>query len=94
MRAKRFVCKDRAMPPSQPLQDPIEQYLVAAERARGEGLDTAPVTLGTADRNGHPSVRVVLLRGVDERGFVFFTNYESRKGRELAANPREALCQH
>ena len=49
------------------------------------------MTLATADASGVPSARVVLLKGYDERGFVFFTNYDSRKGRELAENPRAAL---
>src|SRR5688572_15222691 len=48
-------------------------------------------TLATADSAGHPSARVVLLKGVDERGFVFFSNYESRKARELAENPHAAM---
>jgi pyridoxamine 5'-phosphate oxidase len=74
--------------------DPFEVYLRAAERARQEGVDTAPAALGTADAAGQPSVRVVLLRQVDRRGFVFYTNYASRKARELTANPRAALCQH
>lgn len=74
--------------------DPIEQYLVAAKRAQTEGVDTAPAALGTADRAGRPSVRVVLLRQVDGRGFVFYTNYGSRKARDLTENPRAALCQH
>ena len=47
--------------------------------------------LATADAQGRPSVRHVLLRGVDERGFIFFTNHESRKGRQLAANPHAGL---
>jgi pyridoxamine 5'-phosphate oxidase len=55
-------------------------------------VDTAPVALATADAAGQPSVRMVLLRGVDERGFVFHTNYHSRKSRELTENPRAALC--
>jgi pyridoxamine 5'-phosphate oxidase len=49
------------------------------------------MTLATADRDGAPSARIVLLKGFDERGFVFYTNYESQKGRELAENPRAAL---
>ncbi|MGH3743283.1 MAG: pyridoxamine 5'-phosphate oxidase [Mycobacteriales bacterium] len=48
--------------------------------------------LATADADGRPSVRTVLRKGVDDRGIVFFTNRDSRKGRELAANPRAALC--
>jgi pyridoxamine 5'-phosphate oxidase len=74
--------------------DPIALYLRLAERARVEGIDTAPAALATADAAGRPSVRVVLVRRVDERGFVFFTNYDSRKGRDLLDNPRAALCQH
>ncbi len=74
--------------------DPILEFLDAAERARAHQIDTAPVSLATADTRGRPSVRMVLLRGVDERGFVFFTNYRSRKGRELDANPHAALCFH
>ena len=49
------------------------------------------MTLATMSTTGRPSARVVLLKGFDERGFVFYTNYESRKGRELAANPYGAL---
>lgn len=50
------------------------------------------MSLATIDGNGQPSVRIVLLKGLDERGFVFYTNYEGRKGRELLAQPRAALC--
>ena len=77
-----------------PDNDPIDLYIRAADRARQEGVDTAPAALGTADPAGRPSVRVVLLRQVDARGFVFYTNYGSRKARELTANPHAALCQH
>jgi pyridoxamine 5'-phosphate oxidase len=77
-----------------PAKDPVDQYLAAAERARSQGIDTAPVALATADTSGHPSVRIVLLRGVDARGFVFYTNYDSRKAREMTANPHASLCQH
>jgi pyridoxamine 5'-phosphate oxidase len=58
--------------------------------AAGEILPEA-VTVATSTRSGEPSARMVLLRGVDERGFGFFTNYDSQKGRELAENPRAAL---
>jgi len=72
--------------------DPIQQFrrwFRAVERA---GIpEPNAMTLATAARNGRPSARMVLLKGIDERGFLFFTNYESRKGRELAANPRGAL---
>lgn len=72
--------------------DPITEFLNAVERAKSHQVDTAPVALATVDAQGRPSVRVVLLRGADQRGFVFFTNYTSRKGRELAENPHAALC--
>jgi pyridoxamine 5'-phosphate oxidase len=72
--------------------DPIQQFhrwFRAVERA---GLpEPNAMTLATAARTGRPSARMVLLKGIDERGFLFFTNYESRKGRELAANPHAAL---
>ena len=58
--------------------------------AAGAPLPEA-MTLATADEGGRPSARAVLLKGVDERGFLFFTNYESRKGRQLEANPNAAL---
>lgn len=53
--------------------------------------DINAMTLATVDKDGKPSTRTVLLKSVDERGFVFFTNYDSRKGRELAENPNAAL---
>jgi pyridoxamine 5'-phosphate oxidase len=70
------------------LDDPTAQlrtWLADAEAA-GVPLPNA-MGLATAEANGRPSVRQVLLRGIDERGLTFFTNYQSRKGRELAANP-------
>ena len=72
--------------------DPFEQFgrwwreALAAEVAEPNAM-----TLATADERGRPSARIVLLKGFDERGFAFYTNYESRKGRELDANPRAAL---
>ncbi|PVX28335.1 pyridoxamine 5'-phosphate oxidase [Sphingomonas pokkalii] len=56
--------------------------------------DSNAVALATADAEGHPSVRMVLLKGYDERGFVFYTNRESRKAGDLAANPHVALLFH
>jgi len=56
-----------------------------------ETPDLNAMTLATADKDGHPSARIVLLKGVDDRGFIFFTNYDSRKGHELAENPQAAL---
>lgn len=72
--------------------DPITEFENAVERAKAHQVDTAPVVLATTDESGRPSARLVLLRGVDSGGFVFFTNYNSRKGRELAARPDAALC--
>jgi pyridoxamine 5'-phosphate oxidase len=62
------------------------------EQATHAGLlEPSAMTLATATPDGHPSARMVLLRGFDQRGFCFYTNYESRKAAELAANPRAAL---
>jgi pyridoxamine 5'-phosphate oxidase len=72
--------------------DPITEFLNAVERAQAHQVDTSPVVLATADSEGRPAARLVLLRGADARGFVFFTNYNSRKGRELTENPQAALC--
>jgi pyridoxamine 5'-phosphate oxidase len=73
-------------------QDPLalfRAWLAEAEAAQ-QPLPEA-MSLATATPDGRPSARMVLLRGLDERGFAFFTNYESRKAEELAANPRAAL---
>ena len=56
-----------------------------------ERVDVNAATLATVDKSGRPSARVVLLKGVDQRGFLFFTNYDSRKSREIAENPNVAL---
>jgi pyridoxamine 5'-phosphate oxidase len=73
--------------------DPIEEFhAVLARASDGAPFDPVAVTLATADPSGRPSARIVLLRRVDDRGFVFYTNYESRKGAELAVNPFAALC--
>jgi pyridoxamine 5'-phosphate oxidase len=72
--------------------DPIRQFQIWFEQAVSAQLpEPNAMTLATASREGVPSARIVLLKGVDPRGFVFYTNYESRKGRELADNPRAAL---
>ena len=76
--------------------DPIEEFRAlfaqahAVDRARLP--DPTAMSLATVGADGAPSVRIVLLKGVDERGFVFYTNLDSRKGRELRATPRAALC--
>jgi len=73
--------------------DWLAQFTGWFDEAAGSGQLTEPnaMVVATATPDGRPSLRTVLLRGVDERGFVFYTNYESRKGRELAANPGVAL---
>jgi pyridoxamine 5'-phosphate oxidase len=72
--------------------DPVAQLQSwLAEAAEADPHDFTSMVLATADRTGRPSARVVLLKGCDARGLVFYTNYESRKGRELAENPRAAL---
>src|ERR1700729_1076456 len=78
------------------LPDPLQQFKVWFEESVRSAGDREPnaMTLATADREGRPAARIVLLKGFDERGFVFFTNYESRKGRDLAQNPRAALNFH
>jgi pyridoxamine 5'-phosphate oxidase len=72
--------------------DPVVQFGRWFEQSEQAGLlEPTAMTLATATPDGRPSARMVLLRGFDERGFCFYTNYESRKGIELAANPRAAL---
>src|SRR6188508_2211785 len=63
--------------------DPLKQFAVWFEQVRGVEMDPTAMALATAARDGRPSVRTVLLKGVDTRGFVFYTNYESRKAREM-----------
>ena len=72
--------------------DPLRQFTDWFEEAQATGLRVPEaVALATATRDGEPSVRMVLLKGFGERGFVFYSSYESRKGRELEANARGAL---
>jgi pyridoxamine 5'-phosphate oxidase len=72
--------------------DPFALFRRWFDQALGAGLpDPNAFTLATCTPDGWPSARAVLLKGLDERGFTFFTNYDSRKGRELAANPRGAM---
>ncbi|MBV9691340.1 MAG: pyridoxamine 5'-phosphate oxidase [Ktedonobacteraceae bacterium] len=72
--------------------DPFRQFQVWFNAALAANLlEPNAMTLATATKDGKPSARIVLLKGFDERGFVFYTNYESRKGHELAENPQAAL---
>jgi len=72
--------------------DPIEQFARWWDEAlRSQVLEANAMTLATASADGRPSARIVLLKDFDARGFVFYTNYDSAKGRDLAANPRASL---
>jgi pyridoxamine 5'-phosphate oxidase len=72
--------------------DPIRQFVAWFDEAAQSGVaESNAMALATATLDGSPSVRMVLLRGVDARGFTFFTNYDSRKARELEANPHAAV---
>ena len=71
--------------------DPFTQFAVWFEQARAFEADPTAMALATATRDGWPSVRTVLLKGVDERGFVFYTNYHSRKAREMEQTGRASL---
>lgn len=74
-------------------RDPIRQFQAWFEQATEAGIaEPHAATVATATLDGRPSARIVLIRGFDERGFVFFTNYESRKGREIDANPFASIC--
>lgn len=73
------------------LQDPVQQFQVWLQEAlESEVHEPTALVLSTVG-GGKPSARVVLLKGVDEQGFIFFTNYESRKGHDLAENPYASL---
>ena len=72
--------------------DPFRQFRAWFDQALAAGLpEPNAMTLATATPDGRPSARMVLIKGVDERGFMFYTNYESRKGHELSDNPYAAL---
>ncbi len=73
--------------------NPIALFGVYFSRAKEDVThDPTAVALGTTTPDGFPSVRMVLLKAIDDRGLVFFTNYDSRKGHELSQNPRAAMC--
>ena len=73
-------------------RNPIKQFAKWYDEATASGIaETDAMTLATATMDGRPSARIVLLKDFDDRGFVFFTNYESRKAKDLAENPRACL---
>lgn len=82
----------KAMFDKPPADDPFEIFdMWLAEAEASEPRDATAMTLATVGEDGMPSARMVLLKGVDERGFVFYTNLESCKGRQLSVNPKAAL---
>jgi pyridoxamine 5'-phosphate oxidase len=90
---------EQTQPPSTPKEaermDPVTLFTEWFDAAAAAGLALPEsVALATATKEGVPSVRMVLLKEVDARGFVFFTNYESRKAHEVESNPVAALCFH
>jgi len=85
----------RGLPEAAENRDPIELFAEWFDNASESGLLLPEsVALATATPDGVPSVRMVLLKGLDERGLVFYTNYGSRKAREIESNPRASLCFH
>jgi pyridoxamine 5'-phosphate oxidase len=83
---------------SEPIADPIARFKTVYEQALRLPRELLPeptaFALATVDAKGYPSLRIVLLKTVDERGFVFYTNFESRKGHELLETKHAALCFH
>ena len=85
----------RDLPAATPDKDPINQFKEWFDLAQQAQIYLPEaMTLATATPDGYPSARIVLLKQVNQKGFVFFTNYESRKGNELTANPKAALVLH
>jgi pyridoxamine 5'-phosphate oxidase len=77
------------------LNDPMELFKVWMEEAKKTELnDPNALALGTADQNNFPSVRMVLLKDLNKEGFIFYTNLNSQKGKELKDNPKAAMCFH
>lgn len=85
-------------PYEDPTVDPVERFHALLAAARAVGPDRLPeptaFALATADAEGQPTARMLLLKDADARGFVFYTNLRSRKGRELEVNPRAGMCFH
>ena len=82
-------------PKTAPFAEPFERFTLWYDEAtKKEPVYPDAVCLATADAKARPSARIVLLKEMDARGFVFYTNYESRKGGQMAENPHAALCFH
>lgn len=93
--AEKFHALDYVCSIMSRTNDPIERFRRVFQKAAAqEHFDHTACTLATADAEGRPSARIVLLKHFDQHGFVFYTNRTSRKGEELKANPRATLCFH
>jgi pyridoxamine 5'-phosphate oxidase len=87
--------QQRVLDESHVNSDPIVQFNTwFNEAVAAQAYEPNAMCLATCTADAYPSARMVLLKGVDERGFVFYTDYRSRKGRELSENPHAALCFH
>jgi pyridoxamine 5'-phosphate oxidase len=96
-RSKERPGTEAGAPPAgaRPWSEPFRQFQAwYAKATDSEAADPNAMALASVGADGMPSVRMVLLKGFDERGFVFYTNFESRKGRQLLAHPKAALCLH
>jgi pyridoxamine 5'-phosphate oxidase len=90
-----MATSDSQWGPETPTPNPLDQVRAWFDLARAEGVaEPEAAALATATPDGRPSVRMVLVRGIDAGGACFYTNRESRKGRELAANPHGAIAIH
>ena len=88
----RTEYKKAALSENEVATDPFDQFHQWLDEVlHSEVMEPNAMTLATAGKDGRPSARIVLLKGVDERGFYFYTNYESRKGQQLHQNPHAAL---
>jgi pyridoxamine 5'-phosphate oxidase len=85
--------KTKSSEASSTAEDPIALFQMWLEQAVASGMaEPTAMTVATVDRDGYPDARLLLLKGVDECGFVFFTNMESPKAQSLLRDPRAALC--
>ena len=89
---KRVDYKDSELRRKDLVESPVEMFRIWFDQVEGiHPFESTAMTLSTTNKDGKPSSRVVLLKGYDENGFVFYTNYESRKGREIEENPYGSL---
>jgi pyridoxamine 5'-phosphate oxidase len=95
LEGERRDYEGQGLDPAHVAADPMTQFRAWFQDARTAGLyEPEAMTVSTVGPDGRPTARYVLLRGLDERGFAFYTNFESRKGREIEANPHAAVLFH